>query len=103
VPVGAVVLLTTVPDGAPTAEPADPGWAAARLAGTAAYERRDFFALLERRDYAFPSGGGGWVEATIAEERRLLQGVLERARVLEVRAPFPTDPRPVAAAIARLL
>jgi hypothetical protein len=103
VPVGAVVLLTTVPDGAPTAQPADPGWAAARLARTAAYERRDFFALLERRDYAFPSGGGGSAEATIAEERRLLQGVLETTRVLEVRAPFPTDPRPVASAIARLL
>jgi hypothetical protein len=103
VPVGAVVLLTTVPDGAPTAEPADPEWAAARLVHTAAYERRDFSAFLERRDYAFPRGSSDWAEAAIADERRLLEGVLETARVLEVRAPFPTDPRPVAAAIARRL
>jgi hypothetical protein len=103
VPVGAVVLLSTIPDGAPTAEPADPVWAAARLARTAAYERRDFFALLERRDYAFPSRAGDEAETTIAAERRLLEGVLKTARVLEVRAPFPTDPRPVAAAITRML
>jgi hypothetical protein len=96
------VLLTTIPDGAPTAEPADPDWAAARLARSAAYERRDFFAMLERRDYAFALGGE-WAQAAIAHERRLLQGVLGTARVLEVRAPFPTDPRPVAAAIARRL
>jgi hypothetical protein len=103
VPVGAVVLLTTVPDGPPTAEPADPGWGAARLVRTAAYERRDFSAFLERRDYALARGRGEWAEAAIAEERRLLEGVLETTRVLEVRAPFPTDPRPVAAAIAHRL
>lgn len=103
VPVEAVALLTNVPEGAPTVEPADPDWAAARLARSAAYERRDYLALLERRAFAFPAGRAASVEAAIAEDRALLQGVLEKTRVLEVRTPFPTDPRPVAAAIARCL
>jgi hypothetical protein len=104
VPVGAVVLLTTIPEGAPSAEPADPGWAAVRLARAAAYERRHFLALLERRDYALSLGDGGQRAQTgIAQERQLLQRVLETVPVLEVRAPFPTDPCTVAAAITRSL
>jgi hypothetical protein len=44
------------------------------------------------------------MEATIVErEERFLTKVFESRRVINVNAPFPTDPRRVAEAIARRL
>jgi len=102
-PLAAVALLTTVPPPEVTSEPADPVWAAARLARSAAFERRQLFAVLDRRRYAFPLDGESPVETAIAKERRVLESALEGRRVIEVRAPFPVDPNTVAAAVTRWL
>ena len=45
VPLRALVVLVTSADGTLRAERADAAWAAARLARTAGYERRELFAL----------------------------------------------------------
>jgi hypothetical protein len=96
-------ILTTVPGDEVVCEPADPAWAAARLARSAAYERRELFALLERRRFAFPDGRNSALEAAVASETRLLERALARGRTFELRAPFPVDPRRVAAALMRWL
>jgi hypothetical protein len=102
-PLGAVVLLTTVPGEGVTAAAADPAWAARRLSRAAAFERRAFFGLHERSRYSLPDRDGD-VEATIVErEERFLTKVFESRRLINVNAPFPTDPRRVAEAIARWL
>jgi hypothetical protein len=103
VPLGATAVLTTVPGPGVSCAPADHEWAAARLARSAAYERRELFALFERRRYALPDAGGTALETAVAAEARLLQDGLRHERTLDVRAPFPTDPRAVAAAITRAL
>jgi hypothetical protein len=103
VPLGTTALLTTVPGPEVTCEPADPAWAAARLTRSAAYERRELFGILERRRYAFPVTAGNSLDEAVAEETRLLERALAGGRTLEVRAPFPVDPRTVAAAITRSL
>jgi hypothetical protein len=84
-------------------EQADPAWAAARLARSAAFERRELFSVLERRRYAFPRETGTPMESAIAEETRLLEQALGKRRTLELRAPFPVDPRKVAEALMRRL
>jgi hypothetical protein len=101
VPLGVVVLLTTVAVADVTAREADPAWAAARLARTAAYERRAFFHLLERRAYVSPlhDARPGPAERVLAADQALLGSVLSGVRVIEVRAPFPVDPRRVVAAM----
>ena len=102
-PVGALALLTTVPEGQGIAvADADPAWAAARLAHAAAFERRGLFDLYERARYACPEHASPRVESECADER-LLTTVLSTVRVLDVRAPFPADPRHVAEAIRRAL
>jgi hypothetical protein len=103
VPLGVTALLTTVPGEEVTCEAADPAWAAARLARSAGFERRDLFAILERRRYAFPAEDGSPQEDAISRETRLLERCLAHGRTFEVRAPFPVDPRKVAAAITRCL
>jgi hypothetical protein len=102
VPLKALALITTVPSGEPQALPADPAWAATRLAQTAAFERRDLFSLHDRARFAFPD----WADAyasSVAEEERLLRAALAEVPVIEARTPFPADPRRVAEAISRLL
>jgi hypothetical protein len=42
-------------------------------------------------------------ERLLAREHELLASILARVPVIEVRAPFPTDPRPVADALAARL
>ena len=42
-------------------------------------------------------------ERLLARERGLLTAILARVPVIEVRAPFPTDPGPVADALAARL
>lgn len=99
VPLGTLVLLITVPGASISVEAADPAWAAARLAVTGAYERNDWWLLAERRRYADPLVPGGARERTIDAECAILSQALGRAQVLAVRAPFPVDPRRVAAAV----
>jgi hypothetical protein len=103
VPLGIIAVLTTVPGPAITCKPADPAWTAARLARSAAYERRELFAAFERRAYALPGTVAGALEDAVAAEARLLELALRHGRTFEVRAPFPADPRAVAAAISRAL
>jgi hypothetical protein len=97
-PLAVTAILTTVPGSEVVCEPADPAWAAARLARSAAYERRELFGVLERRRYAFP-GSGGELEQAVDEEAGLLERALAKGRTVEVRAPFPVDPRRVADAL----
>jgi hypothetical protein len=102
-PLAAVAVLTTVPGEEVTAADADPSWAARRLARAAGFERRAFFELQARARYALPDRQAD-LEATIVDrEERFLTRALESRRVINVNAPFPTDPRRVAEAIARLL
>jgi hypothetical protein len=96
-------LLTTLDCSEPTCEPADPAWAAAKLARTAAYERRELFELALRRGYAFPLEPADALRATVGRETALLERALAGGRVLELRAPFPADPTRVAGALLRAL
>jgi hypothetical protein len=95
-PVRMVVLLTTVPAGRPPRlRNADREWAVERLVRTAAFERRAFVAWQERAGYAFPSHVSertSWID----QERSLLREALSSVEIVEVAAPFPTDPGPVA-------
>jgi hypothetical protein len=103
-PLALLALLTTVPDGTPVdVRPADPGWAAARLARSADFERRGLFELHDRAAWALADRDPRARERIRAHEQAFLEAVLARAQVIEVRSPFPADPRPVADAIARLL
>jgi hypothetical protein len=103
VALGATAVLTTIPGGEVTCAPTSPAWAAGRLARSAAVERRELLALFERRAYALPGEEDGLRERAIRAERQLLEQALSAAPVFEVHAPFPGDPRVVAAAIARCL
>jgi hypothetical protein len=100
---GATVVLTTVPGRDIACEPADPAWAVTRLARSAAYERRELFELLERRRYALPAAPAESLDDVVNREAALLERALAGAPVLEVRAPFPVDPRRIADAVSRRL
>jgi hypothetical protein len=103
-PLEALALLTTVPDRTLVGvRPADPAWAAARLARTADFERRGFFELHDRAAWALDDRAPSARDHFREHERAFLERALARIRVIEVRAPFPTDPRPVADAIRRYL
>ena len=99
VPLRTLALLRNATDAGVSCEPADPAWAAARLARSAAVERRGYFALQERAAFAFPEGRPSEMHAVVEREERLLAATLLDVQVLDVRAPFPTDPRRVATAI----
>ncbi len=103
-PLGALALLRNVPagDGA-RADPADPSWVASRLALTAAFERRAIFDLHERAQWSAAAPDPDLRPRLIERERALLAELLSGVPVLDVRAPFPTDPRAVAEAITRWL
>jgi hypothetical protein len=103
VPLAATAVLTTVPGPEVVCQPADPSWAAARLARSAAYERRELFELAQRRGYAFPGERGDVRHDIVEREAGLLERALAQARVFELRAPFPVDPRRVASALRRAL
>ncbi|HET8556825.1 MAG TPA: hypothetical protein VFL58_05900 [Gaiellaceae bacterium] len=102
-PLGALVVLTTTLDGQPQAEPRDPAWAARRLARSAAYERRDYLTLAERARYIRDGEGADISHLIEDREERHLASVLASARVIEARAPFPTDPRRIVDAVRPLL
>jgi hypothetical protein len=96
VPLGLVVLLSTVGPGAlPEAAAVEPDIAALRLAQAAAFERRAYFSVTERVRY-----GGASLERTDGPtvthlEASLLRARLAESSVLQVRTPFPSDPRRV--------
>lgn len=96
---GMVVLLTTVRDSNVSVRSADVAWAARRLARSASYERREFFELHRRARYPFADASADFELTVERREEELLAGLLSGVSVLEVRAPFPTDPRRVADAI----
>jgi hypothetical protein len=80
---------------------ASAGWAAERLSTTADFERRGAFELHDRARWAVPGTDPDVRRRAAADERALLERALAAVPVLDVRAPFPTDPRQVAEAIER--
>jgi hypothetical protein len=96
-----LVMLTTVATQEITVRPADPRWAAERLAMTGAYERRTLYELDARARYADARRGSSSLATVRERETERLRGLLDGVRVLEVMAPFPTDPRRVADALAQ--
>jgi len=103
-PLAALVLLTTTADGRPRAEPRDAAWAARRLARSASYERRGYLTLAERARYVREVDDGADVAHLIEDrEERHLSSVLASARVIEVRTPFPADPRRIVETVRPLL
>lgn len=103
-PLAALVLLTTTAEGQPRAELRDAAWAARRLARSATYERRDYLALAERARYLRGDDHGSDIARVIEDrEERMLASVLASSRVIEVRTPFPTDPRRIVETVRPLL
>jgi hypothetical protein len=103
-PLRAVVFLTTDAGDRLVVRPADARRTAGRLARSAAYERRPYFALVERAMFSLPEiPRQDLATATIEREEGLLGGVLEGTQVLEAQAPFPIDPRRIADAVQRWL
>jgi hypothetical protein len=102
-PLAALVLLTTMTDGRPRAELRDPAWAARRLARSASYERRDYLTLAERARYIRDDERTDIARLIEDREEAHLTSVLASVRVLEVRAPFPTDPRRIVDAVRPFL
>jgi len=99
VPLRLVVALRTVPGtdvsaGAATSLPV----LARRFAVSAQAERDTYWAYRRRAAY---SAGRGKTEAddVLRREVELIRAVLGAVPVVEINAPFPTDPRRVAAAI----
>jgi hypothetical protein len=102
VPTRAICLLSTAPDGTtPRVEPIDPMVAAARLARTAGFERRAYFALRQRAAFVLPDQPVAVTGQAIEIDATFLRAALKDLLVLGVHAPFPTDPRTVAEAILR--
>jgi hypothetical protein len=99
----AIALLSTVRDGDVEARPADAVWAARRLARSAAFERRRYFELHQRARFAFAELDTGAVETIERREEHFLAETLADVSVIEVRTPFPADPRRIADAISRWL
>jgi hypothetical protein len=100
-PLTTLVMLTTVSTHDITVRPADPGWAAERLALSGAYERRTLYELDARARYAGATGGQSPLAAVRGRETERLRNLLGAVNVIEVMAPFPTDPRRVADALAQ--
>jgi hypothetical protein len=100
-PLRTLAMLTTVSGNEVSVRPADIGWTAERLSRSAAYERRSLYELDARARYARTDDGPSPLLAVSTREAERLRDVLRGVQLLEVRAPFPTDPRRVADALAR--
>ncbi|MGH2893405.1 MAG: hypothetical protein ACRDPM_09085 [Solirubrobacteraceae bacterium] len=100
-PLKTLAMLTTVSTHEVTVRPAKAGWAAERLARTGAYERRTLYELDARLRYADSNPGPSPLATVRDRETERLRNLLEGVQVLEVMAPFPTDPRRVADALAQ--
>jgi hypothetical protein len=102
VPLGLVVLLSTVAPGTtPEVVPVDPGTVAGRLAQAAAFERRAYFSVTKRVRYGGASHDRTDGPAVTGLETNLLRVRFAATGRLEVRAPFPNDPRRVVEPIFR--
>jgi hypothetical protein len=97
------VVLMTVPGERIEARPCEASWAARKMARSALYERREFFDLFDRAAFA------SWDFPPLARQRAFtmeesrLANMLGDLRTIQVRAPFPVDPRRVADAIQQFL
>jgi hypothetical protein len=100
-PLKTLAMLTTVSTPGVTVRPAEAGWAAERLARSGAYERRTLYELDARVRYADANPGPSRLDGVRDRETQRLLNLLEGVQVLEVMAPFPTDPRKVADALAQ--
>jgi hypothetical protein len=100
-PLTTLAVLTTVSEDEVSVRPAEPAWAAARLSQSAAYERRTLYELDARVRYASTQADPSPLLDVAAIEAEMLRKLLDGVQLLEVRAPFPTDPRKVADALAR--
>ena len=98
-PVRMLVILRTIGEDVVRSLPVDPAEAAARLARTAAYERRPYLAFLDRLAYMRAAGARGTMSAAIAADEAILARVCTQVPMRIVEAPFPVDPRRVADAI----
>jgi hypothetical protein len=67
------------------------------LARTAAYERREFFSLHDRLDFARTDRELDVRASSIEADERTLYDALADVQVVRVSTPFPVDPRRVAA------
>jgi hypothetical protein len=99
----AIAVLTTIPGGAPSVRDVEPRLAARRLARSAAFERRGYYELAWRMTEAPPGGSLPVADNDARVEEALLHDWLTRLPAIEVRAPFPTDPRRVADLIVSTL
>lgn len=99
-PLRTLAMLTTVSANEVSVRPAEIGWTAQRLAQSAAYERRTLYELDARVRYARADSGPSPLLGVANIEADLLRDVLDGVQLLEVKAPFPTDPRRVADALA---
>lgn len=100
-PLRTLAMLTTVSTNEVTVRPATAGWAAERLARTGAYERRTLYELDARVRYADANAGPSRLAAVRDRETERLRNLLNGVQILEIMAPFPTDPRRVADALAQ--
>lgn len=100
-PLMTLAMLTTVSGDKVSIRPAELGWTAERLTQSSAYERRTLYELDARVRYASAQPGPSPLLAVRDLEAELLRGVLAGVQLLEVKAPFPTDPRKVADALAK--
>lgn len=98
VPIGLVVVLRNSPSSEVTIEAGDPTRLATRLAVSAATEREAFLALRRRAAYA--EARPTTVDDLIARDAASIEPVFAHLPLVEVTAPFPTDPREVARQIA---
>lgn len=96
-PLSLVVVLRNAPSDSVAVGELAVDEAAARMAVSAANERRDFAALHQRAAFA-NSRVDSWTEVVEAD-RLALHAAFTPVRVLQVAAPFPGDPRVVASAI----
>lgn len=99
-PLRTLVMLTTVSGNEVSVRPAQIDWVAERLARSAAYERRPLYELDARVRYASGAAGPSPLLAVADLEAEQLRDVLRGVQLLEIRAPFPTDPGRVADALA---
>jgi len=98
-----LAFLTTVSDRDVSARTTDASTLFRRLARSASYERRPFFDLLRRMRFVLPDVPAEFDVRVERREEELLAQRLDAVQLLDVRAPFPTDPRVVADAIAACL
>lgn len=100
-PIGCIAVLRTGLSADLTIEDGNAARLATRLAESAATEREPFFALHRRAAYA--EGRPAMIDELVARDAMAIEAVLAGVPLIEVTAPFPTDPREVAQEIAARL